>query len=69
MKADFELNIDKEGCPCIKFKDDNKNKSLDNEVLKIFIKSANENGLCLKNLSGYIDSNGNSFENYEIQIK
>ena len=69
MKVEFELNLDSDGRPCIKFKHHDKDSSLEQKALKIFINAVKEKGMCLKNPGGYIDTNGNSWEKYEIQIK
>ena len=68
MKASFELTLGSNGRPCIKFRHYDKDGSLDQRVLKSFIELAKEKGLVLKNPSGYIDTDGNSWENYEIRI-
>jgi hypothetical protein len=70
MKAEFELNLDKDGRPCIRIKHHDKNNSLDQQALKIFIISAIEKGIKLVPVNGCLNtSNGESWENYEIQIK
>lgn len=68
MKAEFELDIDTNGKPCIRFRHFDKDCSLDQKVLKIFIDAVKDKGCTLKNPDGYIDSDGNSWENYEIRI-
>lgn len=69
MKAEFELNLDNKGRPCIKFIHHDKNGSLEQRSLKVFIDAVKSNGMELCNPGGYINSNGDSWENYEIQIK
>jgi hypothetical protein len=69
MKAEFELNLDSNGRPCIKFRNYDKNNSLEQKALKIFIEDVKNKGMELKNPSGYCDTDGNSWANYEIQIK
>ena len=69
MKAEFELNLDANGRPCIKFRHYDKNSSLEQKALKVFIDAVKEKGMELRNISGYIDTDGNSWENYEIQIQ
>jgi len=69
MKAEFELNIDRNGKPCIKFRHYDKENSLEQKTLKVLIDGIKENGIQLVNTSGYIDGNGGSWENYELQIK
>ena len=68
MKAEFELNLDSNGRPCIKFRHYDKDSSLEQKALKVFLDAVKEKGCQLRNPSGYIDANGNSWENYEIQI-
>ena len=68
MRAEFELNLDSDGRPCIKFKHFDKDNSLEQKALKVFIDALKEKGAVIHNTSGYIDTNGNSWENYEIQI-
>lgn len=68
MKVEFELNLDTNGKPCIKFRHYDKDKSLEQKALKIFIDAAKEKGIKLQSPSGYADTNGNSWENYEIII-
>lgn len=69
MKAEFELNVDGNGRPCIKFRHYNKDNSLEQNALKIFLDAVKEDGCELKNLGGYADTDGNSWDNYEIQIR
>lgn len=68
MKAEFELSLDISGKPCIKFKHYDKDNSLDQKTLKLFIDLVKEKGMDLRNTSGFI-SGSDSFEYYEIQIK
>jgi hypothetical protein len=69
MKAEFELSLDSNGKPCIKFRHHDKDNSLEQKVLDIFIEAVKEKGCVLKNISGYLDSGrSDSWENYEIQI-
>lgn len=67
-KVEFELNLDSNGRPCIKFRHFDKHNSLEQKALKLFIDAVKEKGCTLRNPSGYIDTMGNSWENYEIQI-
>ena len=67
MKANFELSLDRKGKPCIKFTHHEKNSSLEQKTLRLFIDGINENGCVLINTGGYLDS-GYSYKNYEIQI-
>lgn len=69
MKAEFELNLDSNGRPCIKFRHYDKHSSLEQKALKVFIDAVKEKGVELRNISGYIDTEGNSWENYELQIR
>lgn len=68
MKAKFELNLDSKGRPCIKFRHYDKDSSLEQKALKVFIDAVKEKGMELRNTSGSIDTEGNSWENYEVQI-
>ena len=67
--TEFELNIDKDGRPMIKFRHHDKSNSLEQKILGIFIEAVKEKGMILINPSGSINTNGNSHENYEIHIK
>jgi len=67
MKAKFEINIDSDGSPVIRFRHYDKNSSLEQEMLKQFIALVKENGLELRNTSGFIDTSGDSHENYIIR--
>ena len=70
MKAEFELNLDSYGRPCIKFKHYDKSSSFEQKVLGLFIEAIKEKGCVLKHTSGYLESGtSNSWENYEIQIE
>jgi hypothetical protein len=68
MKAEFELNLDSNGRPCIKFRHHDKSSALEQKALGIFIEAIKKNGMKLCNPSGFIDTEGHSWENYEIQI-
>jgi len=69
MKAEFELNLDSNGRPCIKFKHHDKDNSLEQKALKVFLDAVKEKGCVLRNPSGYLEcGTSNSWENYEIQI-
>lgn len=68
MKAEFEFNLDNNGRPCIKFRHYDKHNSLEQKALKVFIDAVREKGMVLRNTSGCIDTEGNSWENYELQI-
>lgn len=68
MKIEFELNLDCNGKPCIKFRHYDKDNSLEQKALKIFIDGVKNNGIKLVNINGFISSEGESWENYEIQI-
>ncbi len=70
MKAEFELNLDANGKPCIKFRHHDRNNSLEQELLKHFIKGIKEKGMELHNTNGCLEAGtGVSWENYEIRIK
>ncbi len=69
MKAEFELNLDSNGRPCIKFKHHDKSSALEQKALGIFVEAIKEKGCVLKHTSGYLEcGTSNSWENYEIQI-
>lgn len=68
MKVEFELNLDSNGRPCIKFRHYDKDSSLEQKTLKVFIDAVREKGMELRNPSGHVDTNGNSWEDYEVQI-
>lgn len=68
MKAEFEINLDKNGNPVVRFRHLDKSTALEQQALGVFIKAVKENGVVLRNPNGYIDSEGNSWENYELQI-
>lgn len=69
MTIQFELNLDSDGRPCIKFTHQDKDNCLEQRILGVFVNSVKEKGMCLVSPSGHIDSQGFSFEKYEIQIK
>jgi hypothetical protein len=69
MRTEFELNVDSNGRPCIKFRHYDKDNSLEQKVLKVFLDAVKEKGCVLKSPSGYLEvGTDNSWENYEIQI-
>ena len=69
MKVEFELSLDINGKPYIKFRHYDKDNSLDQKALKVFLDAVKENGCVLKNPSGHLESEtSNSWELYEIQI-
>jgi len=70
MKTFFELNIDTDGCPCIKFRHYEKDNSLEQNLIKAFIYEAQTNGLYLRFSRGFMESGtDNSWSEYEITIK
>jgi len=69
MKAEFELNIDNNGSPCIKFKYYDKDNSIEQKLLKVFLEGIKEKGCFLKCTGGYAKiGTSESWEIYEIQI-
>lgn len=69
MKVEFELNLDEQGRPCIKFKHHDKDNSLEQKSLKVFIDAVKEKGCVLVNPSGHLEVNTSvSWEAYELQI-
>lgn len=65
MKAEFELNLNKNGRPVISFRHHDKDGSLEQQVLKVFVDMAAENGLRMKQVSG-TSGTGVSYNEYEI---
>lgn len=55
MKAEFELNIDGDGDPVISFRHFDRNGSLDQRLLKIFINKS-QGKIILVNTSGYLEA-------------
>ena len=68
MKAEIELNLDSNGRPCIKIRHHDKSNALEQKVLGTFIEAVKKNGMKLCNPSSFADTEGNCWENYEIQI-
>lgn len=68
MKVVFEFSADKNGMPLIKFRHHDKDGSLDQIMLGHFIKMAQDHGLEIVNPSGYINSEHQSWEEYQIII-
>lgn len=69
MKAEFELSLNNDGQPCIRFRHFDKDISLEQRTLQLFLEKAKEKGIALKNTSGFLESGtSNSWENYEIYI-
>jgi hypothetical protein len=70
MKSELELNLDQNGRPCIKIRHHDKDISLEQKALWIFIDGVMKNGCVIEHVSGYIETGTDrSWENYEIQIK
>lgn len=70
MKAEFELTIDNNGRPCIKFVHHDKSSALEQKMLKIFIDGFKARGVVLTNPCGHISvGTNNSTETYQICIK
>lgn len=69
MKVEFELNLDANGRPCIKFRHHDKDNSLEQKALKVFLDGVKEKGCVLRNPRGYTETGTQkSWEDYEIQI-
>lgn len=67
MKAEFELTL-KGGTPVIKVRHHDKNSSLDQLALKLFIEMAKNHSLKITPVSGYLNSDKNeSYEDYIIE--
>lgn len=70
MKTEFELNLDNDGRPCIRFKHHDKDNSLEQKTLKAFIDGVKKNGCILCSPSSYAEiGTGVSWTKYEIRIK
>lgn len=69
MKTEFELSLDSNGRPCVKFRHHGKDSSLEQKILKKFLDAVKENGCVLKSTGGYAEiGTSKSWEDYEIQI-
>lgn len=68
MKVEFELNLDKDGRPIIKFRHFDKSNDLEQKVLGVFVELVKENGCDLVKTGGFSNTEGTSFDNYEIKI-
>jgi len=71
MKAEFELTVDEEtGEPKIVFLYHDRDKSIEQKLLGVFVRQVKENGIILENPSGYLEAGtSNSYERYEIKIR
>ncbi len=71
MKAEFELTVDdKTGVPLIKIRHHDKSNALEQKLLKLFLESAQENGIRIRKVSGYLEmGTNNSWEVYHIETK
>lgn len=69
MKAEFELSLDKNGLPCISFIHYERDNSLEQKTLKLFLDKVKQNGMVLKNTSGLLVPGQISLEKYEICVK
>lgn len=69
MKAEFELNLDHNGRPCVRFKHHDRDQSLEQQALKVFIDAVKDKGCVLRHTQGFLKSGTDtSWEMYEIQI-
>jgi hypothetical protein len=69
MKAEFELNLDCNNKPSIKIRHFDKENSLDQRLLKLFLDEVRKKGCLLKHINSYGDIlKQESWEDYEIQI-
>lgn len=67
MKVELELNVDGKGNPIIKIRHHDKNNSMEQNLLKLFIHNANCARMSFKKTTGYLETGtNNSWENYEI---
>lgn len=71
MKAEFELTVDEvTGEPKIVFLHHDKDNSIDQKLLGVFVRQVRLNGIILVNPSGCLEiGTSNSWEKYEIKIK
>lgn len=70
MKVELELSLDANSKPCIEIRHHYKDSSLEQKTLKVFIDGVKKHGCELKGVSGHLNvSTGESWEDYEIQIK
>ena len=69
MKATFELSVNKDGNPVIKFSHHDKDSSLDQKMLNVFINKAFKNGIRINKVGGYCEIGSSvSFDKYEIVV-
>lgn len=69
MKIEFELTIDDAGLPVIQFKHHDKDQSIEQKLLKVFIDQVNKKGVKMISTSGYTEICGsNSWDQYEFKI-
>jgi len=70
MVAQFELNLDSNGRPCIKFRHHDKDSSLEQKALKLFLDAVKEKGCNLTLTGGHSmpGDHSESWDSYEIQI-
>jgi len=69
MKVEFEFTLDSVGSPYIKFRHHDRDDSLEQKLLKVFLDGASKNGITLAYQSGYLEcGTKNSWSNYEIKI-
>jgi hypothetical protein len=55
MKAEFELSLDRNGKPCIKFKHHTRIDSLEQKLLKIFVDGVYKNGAVITSSGSYLE--------------
>lgn len=66
MKAEFELNVNRNGEPVIKVRVHEKDASLEQKLLSLLIEKGKENGLKVSGVNGLL-SNTERYHNYEIE--
>jgi len=66
---EFELNLDRDGRPCIRFIHRDKSNKLEEKILKEFIDGCTTKGMKLVKVSGFISTERTSYDTYEIRIK
>lgn len=71
MKSTIELQIleYENGKPCIAIRHHDKSTELNDKLLGLLINGLKTCKIVLKNPSGYIDTMGNSWENYQITFE
>lgn len=70
MKAEFYFSVNDKGEPVIGFKHHDRDNSLEQKLLGIFVKKALANGIKIGSPGGMLEAGtNNSWEEYKIEIK